>query len=53
MSESAAVSVPPVLQNLHELPGPSCSKLMMPLVNESLKLIIKYGIYANIFAEKM
>ena len=34
-------------------PGPSCSKLMMSLVNVSLILIIKYGIYANIFAEKM
>ena len=35
---------------------PSCSKLMMSLVNISLKvktLIIKYSIYANIFAEKM
>ena len=33
-------------------PGPSCSKLTMLLVNVSLTLIIKYGIYANIFAEK-
>ena len=30
---------------------PSCSKLTMSLVNVSL--ILKYGIYANIFAEKM
>ena len=34
-------------------PGPSCSKLTMSLVNVSLKLIIKYGTYANFFAEKM
>ena len=34
--------------------GLSCSKLTMSLVNVSLKLLtIKYGIYANIFAEKM
>ena len=42
------------LKNRHfsYLSGPSCSKLMMPLVN-ILTLIIKYGIYTNIFAEKM
>ena len=36
-------------------PGPSCSKLMMSLVNILLKpfLIIRYGTHANIFAEKM
>ena len=34
-------------------PGPSCSKLTMSLVNGIVKtLIINYGIYANIFAEK-
>ena len=33
-------------------PGPGCSKLTMSLVNVSLKLIVKYSIYANIFAEK-
>ena len=32
--------------------GPSCSKLTMSLVNIVKTLIIKYGIYANIFAEK-
>ena len=32
--------------------GPSCLKITMLLVNASLKLIIKYGIYANIFVEK-
>ena len=32
--------------------GPSCSKLTMSLVNILLKLIIKYGIYDNMFAEK-
>ena len=32
-------------------PGPSCSRLTISLVNVSL--IIKYGIYTNIFAEKM
>ena len=45
------------IKNLEFLPikknGPSCSKLTMLLVNLSLKLIIKYGIYSNIFAEKM
>ena len=35
------------------LPGPSCSKLMMLLVNIVKTLIIKYGIYTNIFAEKI
>ena len=33
--------------------GPSCSKLTVSLVKLPLKLILKYGIYANIFAEKM
>ena len=34
------------------LSGPSCSKLTMLLVNIKT-LIIEYGIYTNIFAEKM
>ena len=33
--------------------GPSCSKLTMSLINTVKTLIIKYSIYANIFAEKM
>ena len=32
--------------------GPSCSKLTLSLVNIVKILIIKYGIYANSFAEK-
>ena len=32
--------------------GPSCSKLIMSLVNLVKTFIIKYGIYANSFAEK-
>ena len=36
----------------HKEPGPSCSKLTMSLVNVVKTLTIKYGIYANIFAEK-
>ena len=31
---------------------PSCSKLTMSLVSIVKTLIIRYGIYANIFAEK-
>ena len=39
---------------LSKTQGPSCSKLTMSLVNVSLKFFIfKYGIWANIFAEKM
>ena len=40
---------------IRKISGPSCSKLMMSLVNILIKtLIIKYAIYANIFAaEKM
>ena len=38
--------------NIH-FPGPSCSKLTMSLVKVIVKtFIIKYGIQANIFAEK-
>ena len=33
---------------IRKISGPSCSKLTMSLVN----LLFKYGIYANIFAEK-
>ena len=33
--------------------APSYSKLTMLIVNVLLTLIIQYGIYANIFAEKM
>ena len=33
--------------------GHSCSKLTMSLVNIVKTLIIKYGIYANIFSEKI
>ena len=37
---------------VYKFSGPSCSKLTMSLVNVSLKLTIKYGINAYIFAEK-
>ena len=36
-----------------QMPVPSCSKLIMSLVSIVKILIIKYGIYANIFAEKI
>ena len=40
------------MEKYEKISVPSCSKLTMLLVNVSLKLIIKFGIYANIFAEK-
>ena len=36
-----------------KVPVPSFSKLTMSLVNVSLSFIVKYGMYAIIFAEKM
>ena len=42
-----------LVKNGEKLPGPSYSKLTMSLVNVVKTLIIKYGIYANIFVEKM
>ena len=42
-----------LLKDIRVTTGPSCSKLTMSLLNESLKiLIIKYGLYANILLKK-
>ena len=48
----ATVSTHKVKCRNSKISGPSCSKLMMTLTIVKT-LIIKYGIYVNIFAEKM
>ena len=53
LMEMTKIFLPSVSNQLKKISGPNCSKLTMSLVNVSLKIfIIKYGIYANIFAEK-
>ena len=41
---------PGLIRNGAKIPGHSCSKLTMSLVKT---LVIKYGIYTNIFAKQM